>query len=54
MRVNYLKVLLQMRKLFQLDEGVDDARELIESIMSPINDYAEKEVAIATQIEKYL
>lgn len=43
-----------MRKLFQLEEGADDARELVESIKSPINDYPEQEVAVATEIEKYL
>ena len=43
-----------MRKLFQLEEGAEDARELVESIKSPINDYSEKEVSIATEIEKFL
>ena len=54
MRIKYLKVLLHMRKLFQLEEGAEDARELVESIKSPINDYSEKEVSIATEIEKFL
>ncbi len=46
-RMNYLRVLLQMRKLFKLEEGLDDVKELIESIKSPINDYEEKEIMLA-------
>ena len=51
-RLKFLQVVLQMRKLFpHIEEGVEEVRDTMAIIKSPINDYSDAEIALATQIQ---